>query len=395
MGRKGGTAAPPPDGPYPEDRRNNWFWPAAWFVAGLAAYGVSLLLAARPGLALSYGSGLGPALARPLSRLTGLVPFSVGDLLIGGYAVSLAALGLRAVRSALGRRRRWRNVFAGGARRVVTDAGAIAALFYLLWGWNYAVPGFEAAAGWPEPDPPDREELIALVESATAAANDAYVDLHGMPDVGRPTRDSDAAEDVDAALDEGWRRTTSHLGLPAHFGAKYGRTKRPLGSAILVRLGIRGIYFPLTAEANVIRGMPPVGSLPAMGHEQAHQRGITSEGEAGFLGLIAAALAPGKLARYGAAVAIQGRLAAALAQVDREEWSRMRGSRLPGVTRDLMDYAEFMQRVSAAGSRVQAAVNDRYLRANRVPGGTANYAVATRLLITYARLHGGVPVPGR
>ena len=367
-----------------------WRWPLLAALGGACAYGVSVALAQRPELAERlYGSGMGPALSRPLSLLTGLVRFSVGDVVVGVYATWLVGVTLLALRSLARRRRSLRNAAGGGLRRLMRDGGLAVLLFYVLWGWHYASPGFEAQAGWPEWEEATTAELIALAEAATAAANRAYVDLHGSADTGRPTAFSDGGADVAEALSEGWVQAAGHLGLPRRFGARYGRVKRPYASVILVRLGVQGTYFPFTAEANVVRGLPAAGALSSMGHEQAHQRGITSEGEAGFLGFVALALAPGPLARYGAAFEARGRMSNALFRADREAWRRIATQDLAGVRRDEEDLARFHRRATRIGTRVQAAVNDRYLRANRVPGGRANYGLTTRLMIQYARQHGG------
>ena len=379
----------------PDDRQIRWRWPVATLLAGVAAYLVSLLLARAPRLAEAYATTLGPALSRPLSRLTGLVPFSVADVLITGYVLWLATGACLAVRSVVRGRRRWRNALAGGVRRVARDTGMLIVLFYVLWGWNYARPSFAERAGWPAWSEIGAQELIALTEAATRAANQAYLDLHGRDDAGRPTNFADDAIRIDTALAEGWSRAAALPGLSTRFREPYGPVKQPLASVVLVRLGVVGIYVPFTAEANILRGMPAVSAPAAMAHEQAHQRGVTGEGDASFIGFVAAALAPGKLGRYSAAVWAQGRLAGALARADRDAYRRLREARLPGVRRDLDDLAAFMSRATVLGQRLQTAVNDRYLRANRVPGGVENYGLSTRLLILYARQNGGVILPAR
>ncbi len=377
----------------PEDAVIRWRWPIAALTAGGTAYAVSLLLSRSPRLADAYAAGLGPALSRPLSRLTGMVPFSVADILVALYAGWLLFVSARAIRAALRKRRRGRNVLASGVRTTARDGGILVTLFYVLWGWNYAGRGFAERAGWPDWEGIPTAELIALTETATAAANQAYRELHGTDDVGRPTTVADDPLALDAALGEGWQHVADRLDLPDRFTARYGPVKQPLASAVLVRVGVVGIYVPFTAEANILRGMPPVGAATSMAHEQAHQRGVTGEGDASFLGFMAAALAPGSLARYSAAVWAQGRLASALARVDRDAWRRLAEDRLPGVRRDLEDLTRFMSRTLPLGQRLQTALNDRYLRANRVRGGVQNYGLSTRLLITFARQNDGRVMP--
>jgi hypothetical protein len=376
---------------YPADRRFRWGWPVVAALAGAGAYVVSLVLARMPARAESlYGEGLGPLIARPLSLLTGRLPFSVGDILMVVYVTWLAALLLGARKAVATGRRSRRNALAGGVRRVIRDLGLIVFAFYLVWGWNYARPGFTERAGWPEWEDAGGEELLALAEAATAAANQAYLDLHGVADAGHPTAFPDDTADINVSLTDGWRLAAAQLDLPPAAARRYGRVKWPLGSVVLRWFGVSGIYFPFTAEANVVRGLPAMRAPVVMAHEQAHQRGTTSEAEASFLGFVAASLAPSRLSRYSAALYAHGVLVRALARVDREAARRLTADRFPGVQRDIADLAAFFDRhTSKIGWRVEQAVNDRYLRANRVPGGVADYGVSTQLLIEYARQHGG------
>lgn len=372
------------------ERRARWRWPLIWAAVGIATFVASRLLMREPGAAEAwYAQGLGPVIARPLSRLTGLIPFSLGEVLLLAYALWLAILAGRGVSAATRRGTRWRDVTAAGVRRTVRDAGIVIFLFYVLWGFNYARPTLETRLGWPAWDDVGAAELSMLARASVEAANAAYLELHGTEDAGAPTRIEDPAA-LEAAVDGGWRIAAERLDLPARIGARYGRVKRPLLSEGLARLGITGIYFPFTAEAHVVRALPGIGVPVTMGHEKAHQRGVSSEAEASFLGWLAAGNAADPVARYSAAVLAHRQLVAALAPVATAEARHIAGQRLPGVRRDLLDLAEYVNRYRGVARAVGTAVNDRYLRANRVPGGVRNYSHATRLLITWSRRTGSV-----
>jgi hypothetical protein len=87
-------------------------------------------------------------------------------------------------------------------------------------------------------------------------------------------------------------------------------------------------------------------------------------------------------------------LLTSLAGADTEAYSRIAGSRLPGTRRDVADLAAWINRFEGVADRVATAVNDRYLRMNRVPGGVANYGRSVRLMIEYSRRNDGVFMPG-
>lgn len=236
-----------------------------------------------------YGSWVWPHLSRLLSPITGALPFSAGEVMAAAYALWLEAAAMLTFHTVLMRRRRWTNALAGGARRAIRDVGMVVFLFYVLWGFNYAVPAFEKRAGWPEWTGIEVNELSALTEAAVEAANQAYLDVHGTPDAGEPTALPQDMRARETAIDEGWARTADRLSLRAPVASRYGRVKRPFASTLLPMVGI---YFPFTAEAYVAGGLPAMSLAMTIAHEKAHQRGIAREAEATFLGFIAGALAP-------------------------------------------------------------------------------------------------------
>jgi hypothetical protein len=297
------------------------------------------------------------------------------------------------IRDVIGRRRRVTNAVTGAIRRTVVHAGLIVFVFYVLWGFNYARPTFEERQGWPEWEGADRAELIALAGQAVDLSNALYMEMHGVPDAGVPTMQPEDLPALESSLDEGWAEATRLLELQPVAGQPFGKVKRPLASGLIARLGITGIYSPFTAEAHVLRGIPAMRLPHTMAHEKAHQRGITGEAEASFLGFAAAALSGDPLARYAAAMYAASQLLNSLAGADPDAYSRIAGSRLPGTKRDIADLAAWINRFEGVADRVATAVNDRYLRMNRVPGGIANYGRSVRLMIEYSRRNDGDIMP--
>lgn len=370
-------------------------WPLIWLGAAVGAWVVAGLLARTPGAAEAYATDFGPLLTRPLSRFTGLVPVPVGELALYAYVGWIVVAVTRAVRAVAAGRRRLSNALYGGALRVARDGGVIAIAFFVLYGLNYARPSLETRVGWPDWDGVEVAELTAITESAAAAANRAYVELHGGVDAGEPTAVPENVRDVERSIDEGWRRAAAALNLPRSAAAPHGRVKWPWASEIVARFGIAGVYFPFTAEANVVRGMPALLTFQGMAHEKAHQRGIASEAEANFLGFAAGALATDPQARYAAAMFAQRQLSANLAVRDRDAWRRIDSTLHPGVKRDLADLNAYFRRYDGVTETVGRAVNNQFLRANRVPGGVRDYARSARLLIAWARVNGGDVLPAR
>src|SRR5690606_19768731 len=206
------------------------------------------------------------ALTLLVSRVTGALPIAASEVLIGMYVVWLSVAAVVAVRACIARRRRWRNASAAGAVGVARHAAIVAFVFYLFWGHNYSRGWLEQSPDWPAWRDLDPAELVALAEDALAAANAAYLELHGVPDAGAPTGLA-ARRDIDAALDEGYRNAAALLGLPGRAAARYGPVKFPVLGHLLIRFGIVGVYFPWTGEANVLRSLPAMQTPHTMAHE--------------------------------------------------------------------------------------------------------------------------------
>jgi hypothetical protein len=323
-----------------------------------------------------------------------VLPFSLIEVAVVAYIIWTAAAIVITIGDVVTRRRRLTNALAGAIRRTMLHAGLAVFAFYLLWGFNYARPSFEARQGWPAWEGADRQELIRLAEQAIGLSNALYMEMHGVPDAGVPTAQPEDVRALESSLDDGWAAATRLLELQPAAGKSFGRVKRPLTSELIARVGISGIYSPLTAEANVLRGVPAMRLPHTMAHEKAHQRGITGEADASFLGFAAAALSDDPLARYAAAMYAGSHLLTSLAGADPEAYSRIAGSRLPGTRRDLADLVAWNNRFDGVADRVATAVNDRYLRMNRVPGGVANYGRSVRLMIEYSRRNNGNIMPG-
>jgi hypothetical protein len=368
-----------------------WVLVALGCLSILAALGLGL----APDLAeRAYGSWLGLWIPRVLSLLSGWTAVAVAPLLLGAVVGMAGVLGVRDFRRArAGGRGRMRALAPALAWPVALAAGALA-VFYLSWGLNYARPPLESRLGLASADSIGARELEALAREATAQANAHYRLVHGgSDDAGEPTRLPFSLAEGSVLLEGGWSRLVVELGLPAVIGQPYGQVKATGVSWILEAFDISGVFSPFTGEA-LINGRPPAVSIPAvMAHEQAHQRGFAPEDEASFMGILAAIRSPDPMVRYSAWARLTRTFAADLARADREARRALTDELSPGVRRDWQAYSDYWEENRSAAAPVARAVNDRYLRAHGVEGGILSYRLVTRLLVAWARAHGGSLVP--
>jgi uncharacterized protein DUF3810 len=385
----------PANTPLPGDRRLRLRRRLVFTAAGVACYLLLLVLQRHPAITeRMYSTTVSPLIARGLSRLSGLVPFSLFEIVVGAIVAIVIVRLVQGVRAVVVRKRGFSNALASGLLWVGQSAGIILTLFYLLWGFNYVRPALDARLGLSRGSAATAEEVARLVRQLVDAGEVAYVQVHGKPDAGVPTELPGDRRRVIAALDFGWSRATATLGLPATSARRFGAPKSPWSSTAARYMGISGgMYFPFTGEALVVRDLPGPQFIKTMAHEQAHQRGTAVEGDANALAFFVCVLSPDPLVRYAGLAFARDQMLLELARKDpkrwREEWARMG----PGVQRDRKALRDYWARTSVAVDELANRVNDASLRANQVRGGVQSYGRSTLILIEYARRHGGRVVP--
>jgi hypothetical protein len=368
-------------------------------LAGLALATLLILSRARWFIERVYEPYLGPLLSLGLSAVSGWLPFSLAE------PVAAVVLAVVAVRLAMVLR--W--VAARDARRAAESVAAlatlaltIAATFYLSWGLYYASAPLVDRLDWAQFAAADQgaeadaAELARLAGELVAATNGAYVDATGGEDLGRPTEPDRRApldEATESALERGYARLADQMRLGPAFARARGSAKPLLASPLMSRLGLAGIYFPWTAEANYNHAMPGYQVPHSAAHEKAHQRGITAEDEANFLGYLAAALSGHAYTRYSGLVFAQRQLLSELQSRDPETVTRLVAARHPGVQRDVEAAAAYWRRYEGPAREVQEEFNDRYLRLHGIDEGIQAYHESVRLIVIFSRIQGGLAVP--
>ena len=328
-----------------------------------------------------------------LSRITGLFPFAVIEVLLVAYTGWRIADLARGVVALVHRRRRLRNAAAGFALVTLRDAGIVVALFYALWGLGYARAPLETRQAWPEPAAgPVDDRLAELAAALVDATNVAYVRLHGSDDTGEPTRVTDVAA-ADRAAEEGWLRAAGILGVRAPAAWPRPAAKRLVLSPVLHRLGLAGFYSPFTGEANLNADVPAAYYPHVLAHEKAHQRGFHPEDEANFLGWLAGASSTDPLARYSASLFAQRQMLFALLHTDPDLAGTLIARRHPGVQRDVDDLRAYWERGRGRATDIARRMNDAYLRSNRVEGGIESYGRSVGLLLRWADAREGTLAP--
>ena len=152
--------------------------------------------------------------------------------------------------------------------------------FCLLWGTAYSTDSFQDRSGIVA-QPVSVEELEQVTRyfasELTAAADGVPRDDSGVCAADRKTILAAAGDADDGVYDE----------FP-FLRVETGGVKPFACSNALSVLRLTGFYFPFTGEANVNMDSPVAWLPSTVCHEMAHQRGVISEQECNFIGILAA-----------------------------------------------------------------------------------------------------------
>ncbi len=330
-----------------------------------------------------FSRGVYPRTGGAIGCLTALVPFSLAEFVVAAAGAGLTWWAVRGVIQL----RRGATRFAALVATAWIASGAVYVAFLLLWALNYQRQPFAMSAGW-DARPPRLEELKETAAELVEEANRLRAGLgEGDSGVLRLSGGRDAAL---ARSGEGFARAA--LVHPFLAGGCV-RPKPVLASVLLSWLGISGLYFPFTGEANVNSTLPDPELPFAASHEIAHQRGFAREDEASFVGALACRLHPDPEFRYSGAFLASLHTLAALHTADPAAARRLAVERSAAVRRDLAALVAWSARYRGPAQALSQGVNDAYLRSQGQRDGVASYGRLVDLLVAErrARLAGSEP----
>jgi len=312
-----------------------------------------------------------------LSTVTGVLPFSLAELLLYASIVGVAFfLALMIVRTILARKDWWRVLL----RRILALACAASmlyALFVGLWGFNYARQPLGTTLSL-DTSPATVQELYSTCETLITKANDLRGQVAENKDgvfVPSETR-SDIMRSTKALYNNAAQVSENNF-----LGGSFGHAKPVLYSVGLSWAHITGVYFPFTGEANVNNDTPDLLFAATCLHETAHQRGFSREDEANFLAYYVASFSDDADVAYSGTVLALIHAMNQLYGADNDLYFELRETYAEGINRDLTAYSEYWQQFESPVSEKAEAVNNTFLKANQQQDGVKSYGRMVDLLI--------------
>ena len=319
-------------------------------------------------------------LGRALSQASRLFSFSVGEALLVGLPCVGLILALWQTRRQLARGASRLEIVLARSRGLVWFAGVFFLGFLVIWGLNYQRTPLARGMGLTERKA-SAVELESICRQIIAEVNRSFEAARGTSDWSAASRLSLSREELFHALEEAYQ-SEGLLGEAARGG--FGPPKPVYFSRVMSRLGVSGIYSPLTGEPNFNAEQPDCEIPFAIAHEKAHQRGYAREDEASFIAFLTCARARQPYVQYSGFLRGLKVLAALQPVVSPERYREIVSELASGPRNDLRVSAEFWRRSRhPLLERVAERANDSYLRANRVQTGVRNYGEVVSLIISY------------
>ncbi len=328
-----------------------------------------------------FARGIYRVYRRTIAAVTGLLPFSLGEVALYLLLPLAAFLLLRWVVH-MGREERW-YVLKRGLLRLFSVLGVLFFLFVLGCGGNYYRKTYAELAGL-EIQPSTDEELFDLCLILTSRANAAREKLADYEDeagvFALPYSFDILSSNAKAAIEDLSGEITVLSG-------NYAKPKPVLASRQMSRFGITGVFFPFTVEANVNVDVPDYTIGAAMCHELSHMAGFMREDEANYLAYLACTYSDDEVLRYSGVMSALSYAGNALYRAAPELYRLVCENYSDAVIRDLVANDVYWgQFADTTANELGEKVNDAYLKANHQSTGTQSYGAMVDLLLAEYRL---------
>jgi hypothetical protein len=325
-----------------------------------------------------YSRGFNRFVVSVLSSATGVIPFSLAELIIVLLLFILIWRFIQGLAALI----KGKVIESGSVLKftlnTVAGIACIYFAFILLWGLNYYRVDFSDIAKL-EVRPASVQELASvcedLIERANMLREKVSEDNNGVMKI-------DSKAYVFSRAFAGFKKAAE---IYPELGGRYGKPKGVILSNVMSYLGISGVYFPFTGEANVNTFIPDVQLPSSACHEMAHQRGFAKEDEANYIAYLTCSLNPSPDFKYSGVILALIHSTNMLKEYDSQRYEQLRANYSDGVRRDIDDISAFWDQYKGPAERISNDINDLYLKSNRQKDGVYSYNRMVDLLIAEYR----------
>jgi len=186
---------------------------------------------------------------------------------------------------------------------------------------------------------------------------------------------------VQEILDEA-EKGYSYLGNDySELSYKNKSIKKIYASQFMSYLGITGIYFPFTGEANINIDVPIHETPFTTCHEMAHQIGFAKEEEANFIAYLACINNPNPNFKYAGYLAASRYCMLEMRYLDKNSYETIKDRYSSRVLQDLVSNYEYWNQFETPLNSLSSFINDLFLKANNQKEGVESYNLMVELLL--------------
>ncbi len=316
-----------------------------------------------------------------ISLITGLFPFSIGELLLIALPIFILIVLLRFIILMIAvkedrKERLWKSIL-----NSFCFLSVIFFLFTMLAGINYYRYSFTEYSNLVIQDS-TVEELYSLTESLALKANQIREQVSKTDEEG-VFQLSMSHYELATIANEAFDLLAEEYPI---LGGSYGKAKPILLSKLMSATETTGIFFPFTLEANVNVDVPDYSIPATMLHELAHLRGFMREDEANYLAYLAGINSKNIELQYSSTMLALVTAGNALYSQNPDLYFEIRDLYSEGVMKDIRANSEYWaQYEDTVVSTVSSKINDTYLKANDQEDGVKSYGRMLDLVLAKYR----------
>lgn len=313
-------------------------------------------------LADFYAERCYPVISAGLSLVSSVVPFSLEEVVVIGFALAFIVVLVRALRKKEGFLR-----WLGKTARITMW---LVVWFYLGWGNNYFRTPLYPRMGI--------ERAVFEEEAFTRFLTDYTGALNGTAD----NTASWERKDLEADIKEFFSTEVTGYG---YTGLRpWQHVKRPLLNPLYSAVSVLGFMGPFLCESQLNLDLPVVEYPFTLAHELAHLAGVTSEAEANYWAFVYCRQSDNPSVRYSGHLALLPYAASSAGSLLPEdaysEWTNNISGKVKEDYAATRDYWE-TKRVGIIDT-VQRWMMDRLLRTNGVSEGARDYYGVIGMIMT-------------
>ena len=344
------------------------------FIAlGLLGGIIHILSVSFPVFADFINRTLGNALRFILSKMTGIFPFSVAEMLIYTSPLLVTVIILIALRYS----KKGDVYFTRSIITVISALGAVYFLFAAGFAPGYRGSSLADKAGLTERKS-TAEELytttLLVIDEVNGYADKTEYSLEGASYM--PFTVSELSQELSVC----YRTLSDEYSFVPSFSSQ---VKPIIISPLMTYTHISGIYSFFTGEANLNCNYPDFVNVFSAAHEMAHQRGFSREDEANFIAFLVLRKSNNDYLRYSASLNMYRYLSNALYSADYDLFEDAYSQLSANAKNELSAYSVFFDKYrDNTAADISDKINDAYLQSQGTEG-TKSYGLVVDLAVSF------------